>query len=219
MDQGPTNPAGPARNVWTELQNRPIELGQAIQRSLSGSFGLCCMNVRSEGNIGMMIRNACIMGADEVIVCGRKKYDARFTVGADHYIPVNFWPAPLRVSIDHKADATCTYDPAAFLECCALGNWTPVFIEQGGIDIRTVPWASIASSASSARPLLVMGNESSGIPRDFMDTVMCENKDAIKVSIPQWSVLRSMNVAMAAGIAMWEVRKSREKHSAISTVV
>ena len=98
-------------------------------------------------------------------------------------------------------------------------NWTPVFVEQGGIDIRTVHWPRPDCSASPARPLLVMGNESSGIPRDFMDTVMRENKDAIKVSIPQWSVLRSMNVAMAAGIAMWEVRKSREKHSAISTVV
>lgn len=188
------------RNVLTELQQRPVEDAQACQRGLAAPFGLCCLNVRADGNIGMMIRSACTLGAEEVIICGRRHFDARFSVGAEHYVPISYWPDALKVTIDHNQNATCRYDPDEFLSACVKGRWTPVFIEQGpeSKDIRAIQWPE--------RPLLVMGNESTGIPQDFMDAI-----GGTIATIPQWSVLRSMNVAAAATIAMWEVRNKAPK--------
>jgi tRNA(Leu) C34 or U34 (ribose-2'-O)-methylase TrmL len=65
------------------------------------------------------------------------------------------------------------------------------------------------------KPLLVMGNESTGIPRDFMRKVCSAMPDACVISIPQWSVLRSLNIASAATIAMWELRSKNKFESLI----
>ena len=93
------------------------------------------------------------------------------------------------------------YDASKFALHCTQDEYTPVFIEQGGTDIREICWKSIH------KPLLIMGNESNGIPSSFIKDVKQMLPETKVVSIPQWSVLRSMNVSVAATIALWEVRK------------
>jgi tRNA(Leu) C34 or U34 (ribose-2'-O)-methylase TrmL len=58
--------------------------------------------------------------------------------------------------------------------------------------------------------MLIMGNESSGIPEWVINKVKELLPETITVSIPQYSVLRSMNVAMAANIVMYEIRNKME---------
>ena len=82
------------------------------------------------------------------------------------------------------------YNQEAFYQ--RLGDRVPIILEQGGVDIRDVTWPE--------NPVLVVGNESLGVPSWFAP-------EAMRVSIPQWSVMRSMNVAVAASIAMWELSK------------
>jgi len=192
-----------ALNVWTPLQNLDVPVLQKIQKNLTKPLGICLFNVRTSGNIGMSMRTACALGFSDFIICGRRSYDRRFTVGADNYINVQHWPEPVNVKIDTikpgEYRETIEYSPELFIEKCK--EWTPVFIEQGGEDIREPTWKHLE------RPLLVFGNESIGIPRSFIKQVKEKIQETRVLSIPQWSILRSMNVSTAAGIAMWELRR------------
>jgi len=178
------------------------------------------LNIRQSANIGMTVRTACLLGCKEFIICGRKQYDKRFTVGAEHYIPTTYWREPLKVTINcvpqkqqpqphPQYEDVLIYNADDFAMRCNASSWTPVFIEQGGQNICDTNWKQINN------PLLVFGNESYGIPRDFMAAVKKHIPTTIVVSIPQWSIMRSMNVSMAACIAMWEVSKTCHSTSTI----
>jgi tRNA G18 (ribose-2'-O)-methylase SpoU len=93
---------------------------------------------------------------------------------------------------------TVDYNIEAFINRCRGFNL--IFLEQGGKEINRVAWRDMEN------PLLVLGNESLGIPRDLIKKAN-QNVDSVFVSIPQCSVMRSMNVAMAASIAIWEITK------------
>ena len=193
-------------NVKTELQNLDTSICQQIQKSMCKNFSVCLFNVRTSGNIGMIIRSACILGCKQVFLCGRKRYDRRFTVGSENYIPVIYHEDPLTVTINCVKGTIPTeyveildYSPDDFISMCE--NQTPVFIEQNGTDIRDVCFKSIPN------PILIFGNESFGIPADFIKIIKKRIPQTSVVSIPQYSVLRSMNVSMAASIAIWEVTK------------
>lgn len=188
-------------NVRTEYQSFSRDRLKKIQKSLSKNFSIVLFNVRTSGNVGMTIRSACLLGCNEVIICGRKKFDARFSVGSEHYIPLVYWDTPLKVSIICKnpfeTQEIVEYNPLEFVKMC--GNRTPVFLEQSGQDITTVKWQTIRNV------LLILGNESCGIPTHFINDVKTLIPSTKIVSIPQSSVMRSMNVAVAASIAMWEI--------------
>lgn len=196
-------------NVWTELQDKSVLDCQNMQKYISNdNYGICMFNIRLSGNIGMSLRSACTMGFGHFIVCGRNHYDKRFTVGAHNYITSHYWEEPVKVTIttikpdEYSEDVV--YSPSDFSKNCQEANWTPVFIEQGGEDIRLENWKLMK------RPLLVFGNESIGIPRSFMKEVKNAIPETRILSIPQWSVLRSMNVANAASIAMWELNRKNQ---------
>jgi len=207
-------------NVWTELQNHTVECSQKFQKAFctNTQYAICMFNIQLSGNIGMAMRSACAMGFEKFIICGRHHYDKRFTVGAHNYIDVVYWDDPIKVTINtlsgknketQEFNEVITYNPEEFIANCKTHNYTPVFIEQGGNDIRDSQWKLIE------KPLLVMGNESTGIPRDFMRKVCASIPDACVISIPQWSVLRSLNIASAATIAMWELRSKNKFESLI----
>jgi tRNA G18 (ribose-2'-O)-methylase SpoU len=190
-------------NVRSEYQDLPVTQLKSIQISLTNNVSILLFNVRTDGNIGMIIRQACIMGCKRVIICGRKGYDRRFTVGSHNYIEIIYSPEPLRVTIDTISPGvfkeTVEYDTDSFIEL--IKEYTPVFLEQGGTDIQQTNWRCVEN------PLLILGNESLGIPQHIIKTVKKKINQTLSVSIPQRSVLRSMNVAMAASIALWEITK------------
>ena len=190
-------------NVRTELQHFNEVLLKKIQNGLSKNFSILLFNVRTGGNIAMSIRTACLLGCKEVIICGRKQYDKRFTTGSHNYIKVTYWSTPLKVNINclkpNQTEEIIEYNPIEFAKMC--GDRTPIFIEQGGKDIRTISWKLLEN------PLLIVGNETSGIPYDFIKTVKKLIPETIIISIPQFSVMRSLNVSVAASIAMWEIAK------------
>ena len=187
-------------NVLDNLQHLDVSELKEIQKTFSKNFSILLFNVRTSGNIGTIIRSACLMGCREVILCGRKMYDRRHTVGAHNYIDVQHWDDVLDVTITCIKNTSpveynekLEYNQEAFYQ--RLGDRTPVILEQGGVDIRNFIWPE--------NPVIVVGNESLGVPDWFAP-------EALRVSIPQWSVLRSMNVAVAASLAMWEVSQCIE---------
>jgi tRNA G18 (ribose-2'-O)-methylase SpoU len=194
-------------NVRSEYQGLEPEQLKKIQNGLSFNCEVLLFNIRTSGNIAMIIRTACLMGCKQVIICGRKHYDKRFTVGAENYIPVNYIEKPLKVTIDCKKGTnpveyieTYDYNVEEFIKCCE--GRTPVFLEQGGKDIRGISWKLVEN------PLVILGNESIGIPRDFIKSVKEVLPKTLTVSIQQYSVMRSLNVAVAASIVLWEINKA-----------
>jgi tRNA G18 (ribose-2'-O)-methylase SpoU len=190
-------------NVQDYLQEADVNLVRKIQQNISNNVSICAFNLRTSGNIGAIIRTSCLLGFKEVIICGRKVYNKTFTVGAENYIDVRYINKPLTVKIDTVSPGvfseTVEYHPDLFVE--EFSNYTPVFLEQGGTDIREVSFKTIKN------PLVIVGNEGSGIPKDFIDKIKKNIPETIVVSIPQWSVMRSMNVCTALTIALWEIRR------------
>lgn len=191
-------------NVRNEYQDLPIETLKKIQKNINNNVSILLFNIRTDGNIGLIIRQACLMGCKKIIICGRKHYDKRFTVGAHNYIEIEHWDTPLKVDINTVSPGVyktkVEYDYMDFLK--KIENYTPIFLEQGGINIQEISWKLIEN------PLVIVGNESSGVPSHFIKNIKSIKKSTKIVSIPQCSVMRSMNVAMATSIILWEITKN-----------
>lgn len=165
-------------NIHDDLKGRSLSDIRDCQVENTLPYAVAVINLNGDLNSGIIIRTAVIMGATEVFVFGRRKYDKRSTVGGHNYIPVNRLEA-----LDRNGNP----DYPMIIANIQLAGYTPVCVEQGGRDVRDFVWPE--------KPCVIFGNESVGIPRyitDSFDTV----------SIKQRGVLRSLNVSTAAGIIM-----------------
>lgn len=173
-------------NVRDEFKSNTVEENREICRDDSLGFGVAAISLTGDLNIGIMIRTASLMGADEFYIFGRRKYDKRSTVGAHNYIDVH---RPGDIDVDN------------IIKICLDGGYTPIFIEQGGEDIKDVNklrgWVN--------RPLFIFGSESEGIPEDLMNRIRFRSEvPTYTMSLPQRGVLRSYNVSTAMSIVTWE---------------
>lgn len=177
-------------NVHDQYKHNTVEQNAEIQKSQTRTFSVGCINVTGELNVGMMIRSACLMGAENFYIFGRKKFDKRSTVGAENYINI----------VQFSYDDPLTADDDMFNDVCILhaSIHDIVMCEQGGQEIGThksTPW----SSRKLNNPLFLFGSESHGTPEVFS-----KNSLFHKVSIPQVGVLRSFNVSAAMNIIVWD---------------
>lgn len=153
-------------------------------------FAICMVNVSGDLNIGMSMRSASLLGAEKFLIFGSKKYDRRSTVGAQNYIDV--------VAFDAKKDRnSLDLDYSKFDQFMDSYNYYPVMFDTGGIPVDQYNWID---RSSNKKPCLVFGNEGLGLPEE-----LTKNKQI--VTIPQLGVLRSLNVGIAASIAMYEAMK------------
>jgi tRNA G18 (ribose-2'-O)-methylase SpoU len=167
-------------NVVDSLQDLPLDQIKQVAVSRQLPFSIAIANITGDLNTGMLIRTAAIFGANKVYIFGRRKYDRRSTVGAHHYVDIEYYP-----------DDTEDFDWGNMLQIIRVNGYTPVLIEQGGPNITTM-------ELPITPPCLVFGPEGSGIPIAITESEIC-------YSINQIGVLRSLNVAVAAGIAMHQV--------------
>lgn len=183
------------RNIYDELKGLSVaELKQIVDRDRF-QFDILAFNLTGDGNIGSIVRSAICHGAGKVFVFGRRTYDRRSSVGAENYIDVE------RVN-GFKGDSI-EFDVDAFKEILTRGNYFPVFVEQGGEDLQNFKWSY---NENLKKTLVVVGNETNGIPQSFIDEFKGES--AI-VSIPQRGVLRSFNVSNALNMVVWDLRVKR----------
>lgn len=170
-------------NVADAFKHLSLDELKTVAESRRLPFAVALANISGDLNTGVIIRTACVLGAEKVFIFGRRKYDRRSTVGAHHYI-----------DIQHH-DCTTTddvFDWDTALHTIRVNGYTPVLIEQQGQPLYQL-------DISFYHPLcLVFGAEDCGIPE-----FVCA-KEAV-YTIPQPGVLRSLNVSTAAGIAMWHV--------------
>ncbi len=172
-------------NVRDDLKKLPKGEIQEIAKEATLPFAVLALNVTGELNIGMMMRTACLMGAELFIIYGHPKIDGRSTVGAHNWLNIKIVDARIPNSIDldySKLDPTLS----------ELG-YQPIFFDTGGISINNF---DMKSFSVNDKPCLIFGNEGLGIPKEVI-------QDHTVVTIPQRGVLRSLNVSNAASIAIF----------------
>ena len=179
-------------NVRDEYKNNTVQENIAICNKESLKFSVGCINVTGDLNIGMMIRSACLLGAENFYIFGRNKFDKRSTVGAEKYINIVQYVFDDPIHADAEINERLEY----------MLKWNSVVLcEQGGEEIGTQRMA-LKYSEEILNPLFVFGSESHGIPE-----TVANNPHFYKVSIPQRGVMRSFNVSAAMNIIVWDYLK------------
>lgn len=175
-----------AYNICDEYKKMKLEEVKELQENNSLPFAVAAVNINGDLNLGSMIRTSVIFGAEKFFIIGKKRYDKRSTVGAHNYINIQF--------IEEDVDE---YPHLAFNDI--VKDYEPHIIEQGGQNINNFSF----SINNKIPPCVIFGSESNG----FSETVINVAKDFnFKIlSIPQYGVLRSLNVSSAASIVINKV--------------
>jgi tRNA G18 (ribose-2'-O)-methylase SpoU len=169
-------------NVMTELQHLSVDELRELAKSKQLPYAVALANITGDLNTGVIIRTACVMGAERVFIFGKKKYDRRSTVGAHNYIELMHFESGGELEPFKWDDA---------MQIIRVNGYTPILIEQGGAPLFDFQPTKIVTPIC-----LVFGAEETGIPDALCRTELC-------YTIPQPGILRSLNVSTAAGIAMW----------------
>ncbi len=179
-------------NVHTPLQGLPVEKLKKIAEGSALPLALMLYNLHGDMNVGMSIRTAVILGCSDVYIVGKRRYDRRPEVGAKNYIRLHRHPA---------------VTPDFFTQEKLL----PILVEQGGTPLEAFSFKPYLprSLPEGWRCVLVVGSESHGLPKK-----LAEDLRAPVVSISQYGILRSLNVAISASILLYEyTRQWRESIS------
>jgi tRNA G18 (ribose-2'-O)-methylase SpoU len=181
-------------NVRDEYKNNTVEQNVAIQQMQSRPFSVGAINLTGELNIGMMLRSACLMGAQNFYIFGRKKFDKRSTVGAEKYINI----------VQYTYDEPMTADGEMLRDIRKLPH--PIIAcEQGGVTLGTEDGKLLYLRVNNLHPLFLFGSESHGIPQVILDQKTYDDDyEFSRISIPQVGVLRSFNVSAAMNIICWD---------------
>jgi len=179
-------------NVRDEYKTNTYEQNVAISISEQRPFSVGAINVAGELNIGMMIRSACLLGAENFYIFGRKKFDKRSTVGAEKYINIVQYVFDDPIHADAEINERLEY----------LLPWNNVVLCEHGGTIVGSHKAKQLYQSEFMRPLFVFGSESHGLPE-----VVANNPHFYKLTIPQRGVLRSFNVSAAMNIILWDYLK------------
>lgn len=177
-------------NVRDEFKDNTVAENVAICNRDRLKFSVGCINITGDLNIGMMLRSACLFGAENFYIFGRKKFDKRSTVGAENYINI----------VQYVFDDPIHADQDIALKLAEVEmkmGHNIVLCETGGKELGyNVDW-----NAYDYNPLFIFGSESHGVPEII--SKQFENK----ISIPQRGVMRSFNVSAAMNIICWDYIK------------
>ena len=191
-------------NVHDEYKNKTIDELKGISDNDRLNFSVCLFNLEYDLNIGNCVRSAHILGAKNVYVFGRHRVDARAAVGAKNYTNI--------IRHTFNTENMAEDDVASeFWSMQIEHNIFPIFIEKTDtsesiykLHTYVTTWLNRWASMSEMDVCLVFGNENKGIPSNILD----HNLGYPTFHIPQKGVIRSLNVASAASIAMYELAKT-----------
>lgn len=176
-------------NVADEYKVNTLDENVEVCRKDSLPISVGLINITGELNVGMMIRSACLFGAETIYTFGRKKYDKRSTVGAQNYSTL----------VQYKYDDPMTAGGSILTDLIDLSKkHTIILCEGGGDELGSFNW----SYRYIPSPLFIFGSESFGIPEEITNHFYNNI-----VSIPQRGVLRSFNVSAAMNIIVWDYMK------------
>ena len=171
-------------NVHDVFQHMDNDKVKNISLKMSLPAALILFNVDGGINISMAIRSAALFGFSDVYIVGKRKRDKRGDVGACNYIKV------------HQVE---TIDATYFKE----NHLMPIIIEQNGYPLEEMDFRPYFPN-KEYKIAFIVGAEQEGVP-DFI------KKDLPIITISQYGVMRSFNVAMASSIVMYEYTRQWRK--------
>ena len=139
-------------NVGDSYKDNTLEVNQALCKMDRLPFSVGCINVTGDLNVGMMIRSACLLGAENFYIFGRKKFDARSTVGAENYINIK------QIVFDDPIHADV--ELALYIEKLYIHKHNIILCEHGGIQLGTRDWKNKIKTlnfSKSHTPLFLFG--------------------------------------------------------------
>ena len=174
----------------TRRDNPQMVLGVFEQRWLplkevrpkDGEVWIALDRVRDPGNLGTIIRTADAVGASGVVLVGETTdpfslETVRATMGSVFAVPVA------------RASVETFLNWRKGVQARMVGTHL-----KGSVDYRTVDFTKGAT-------ILLMGNEQQGLPIELADAC-----DAL-IRIPQAGRADSLNLAVATGVALYEIRR------------
>jgi tRNA G18 (ribose-2'-O)-methylase SpoU len=167
------------RNVQDRFKGWVEDLIKNELRTTLTGIDVLMVNIEQDFNFGSLVRSCNNFGVGSVYYIGPRKWDRRGSVGTHHYTDV----VHLGTTIEECLDF--------FTHC----NYNIVMLET---NIDTPSIGPLATFSWPERPLLVVGSESQGIPTDLFLYAYHT------VEIPSFGSTRSLNVASAASIALYD---------------
>jgi tRNA G18 (ribose-2'-O)-methylase SpoU len=142
-------------------------------------------NIRSRGNVGTILRSADAFALQRVYLCG--------------YTPTPPHPEIRKTALDAELSVDWRHTPTTLEALHQLRNegYTLLALEHTDRSHDIALWQPPANG----RVALVLGNEVFGVEQDVLNA--CD----AAVEIPQFGTKHSLNVAVAAGVAFYELRK------------
>ncbi len=196
-------------NVDNEYKHlSEIEL-QELNNKLKENYSVMAFNIYGGLNMGTMIRNSVISAADTFYYAGYREFDRRTMVGAQNYINIK---RIKDIIYQNDVNSLPEYNVDNFIKFINDNNFTPIFIEQGGISLNDINFRDIKNNIenNNKKMLLIFGSESYGIPICILNTCALF-KDSMIISIEQFGILHSHNVAVACGIILYNLSISLNK--------
>lgn len=164
------------RNLIDEFKGVSNEQVFAELEKRRSKLEIAIHNVSHDFNAGTIVRSANNFNAAIVHIIGKKKYNRRGAMCTDKYLQVKHWLTEEEFLKDQRERGR---------EIVAIENNVP--------NVNQLGCKKFAQNTT-----LLFGGESDGIPASLLDEVddICE--------IENFGSTRSVNVGVAAGIAMYE---------------
>jgi tRNA G18 (ribose-2'-O)-methylase SpoU len=208
------SPDGKPMNILDEYRIMSPESIKQTVLDKSLPYVIMSMNIKDCHNIGNIIRTSNLCGARKVIVFGRRKYNAKGSVGAHNYTEVDRIDAipdsDYRNFDDEisQTDADIMIDERLFVEYINSNNYLPVFIEQDSFS-KPATSSNIISIIQRAKTLdkiicFILGNEGFGIPKNILAT-RPQFELSYTLELKQMGSVRSHNVANCCAILCYKV--------------
>ena len=164
------------RNMIDEFKGLSNEdVKSKLDQSRSG-LEVAIENVEHDFNVGTIVRSANNFNVSAVHIIGRHKYNRRGAMCTDKYLTVKYWASAEEFLADQRERGRVVV---------AIENNTPRARALGTAEL-------------SEKTTLVFGSEGNGITAELLEAA-----DEVRF-IESFGSTRSVNVGVAAGIAMYE---------------
>lgn len=165
-----TNPFD-TRNVRDEFKG--MDNADIISSLKKNNLVAVLTNDIKDFNYGSVVRNANAFGVGKIVFSGSRRYDRRGTVGAHHYVDIDY--------IHNPHDIIDTYREKGYTIIAAEYD-------------ERYTMSSLFDYTWDDRTAVIFGEEGKTIPDDILEKV-----DDI-VMIPMWGTVRSINVGSASAV-------------------
>jgi 23S rRNA (guanosine2251-2'-O)-methyltransferase len=168
----------------SELRRISVE---QFRKSVKTQIIIILDNIRSQANVGSVFRTADAFLIEKICLCGitarpPHREIQKTALGATESVSWSYYPSTMEALKEYKS-----------------GGYKIIGIEQteGSTALQDMVFNNDEKYA------LIFGHEVNGVDQEVLDE--CD----LCIEIPQFGTKHSFNIAVSAGIVMWEINKKR----------